>query len=94
MSITFNGVTLRGIRNVRKCGVENGVYFAEVELSMQEGFPFEWCNYCARADDLAVTGKWVYEQIVAGNFEGEMGQETVVYPDEAPQPATQGAQTL
>lgn len=92
MFTSNSGIVLRNIRNVRKCGVEQGVYFAEVELSQQEGFPFEWCNYCARKDDVAATGKWVYQQIIDGNFEGEMGQEL---PYEEPsQPATQGAQTL
>lgn len=92
MSITINGIVFGRIRNVRRCAIENDVYFAEIELSPQEGFPFEWCSYCARKDDLAVTGKWVYQQIIEGNFEGEMGQEVLV--EATAQPSTQGSQTL
>lgn len=92
MSITLHGITLGNIRNVRRCAIEDNVYFAEVQISPQEGFPFEWCNYCARGDDHAATGKWVYQQIIDGNFEGEMGQETLFVPPA--QPSTQGSQTL
>jgi len=67
-------ITFGLIRNVRKSGDEEGVYFADVEISEDEGFPFESFFYCARSDDYAVTGKWVYQQISQGNFEGEIQQ--------------------
>lgn len=71
---TISGVTFGKIQNVRKSGDEEGVYFADVEISPAEGFPFELCLYCARHDDYAITGKWVYQQIVEGNFEGTIRQ--------------------
>lgn len=96
-------VTFGTIRNVRKSGDEEGVYFADVELSPDEGFPFEVCLYCARADDYAKTGKWVYEQIVTGNIEGTISQLAAgvdpvtgapYLPRPVQQPTTNGAQTL
>jgi hypothetical protein len=98
---TIGIITFGAIRNVRKSGDEEGVYFADVEISPDEGFPFETCMYCARSDDYAKTGKWVYEQIVTGNIEGQItqlaaGVDPVTgqpYPEPV-QPTTQGAQTL
>lgn len=91
--------TFGAIRNVRKCGNEEGVYYADVEISAAEGFPMETHFYCARSDDYAVTGRWVYQQIMDGNFEGELTQlapyadaTTGVPP--ANQPISQGTQTL
>jgi hypothetical protein len=92
-------VTFGVISNVRKSGDEEGVYFADVELSGAEGFPMETCLYCARSDDYAPTGKWVYQQIIDGNFSGDIYQlasrqdpETLeVMPD---QPVSTGAQNL
>lgn len=99
---TIGQVTFGGIRNVRKSGDEEGVYFADVEVSEAEDFPMVWCIYCARSDDYARTGKWVYQQIIDGNFEGELVQlapgvdpETgLPFPQQQSQPSTQGAQTL
>jgi hypothetical protein len=51
---------------------EEGVYLADVMLSEAEGFPMTMHLYCARHDDYAITGKWVYQQIMDGNFEGEI----------------------
>lgn len=91
---TIMGITFGSIRNVFKDCLEEGVYHAEVEISPQEGFPLEWHNYCARHDDLALTGKWVYQQIIDGNFEGEM-QLTVAETDASlPSPVSTGTQTL
>lgn len=91
-------VTFGRIKNVRKSGDEEGVYFADVEISFEDGFPFEWCLYCARADDFAATGRWVYSQLVIGAFEGEVAQlapganpETGEVPQ---QPVATGVQTL
>jgi hypothetical protein len=69
---TIMGVTFGKIKNVKQDCVEVGVYYADVELSIQEGFPMEWCQYTARSDDRALTGKWVYQQIIDGNFDGEI----------------------
>lgn len=101
MTHTIGQVTFGSIQNVRKSGDEEGVYFADVELSGSEGFPMEVCLYCARSDDYAPTGKWVYQQIIDGNHEGEVTQLDVgvnpvtglPYP-EVNQPTSQGAQTL
>lgn len=97
--ITIQGVTFGVIKNVRKSGDEENVYFADVEFSASEGFPVEWIFYCVRSDDYAPTGKWVYQQIIDGNFEGEITQ---LAPRVDPQtgqpwpeqPITQGVQTL
>lgn len=70
----IQGVTLGQITNVKKSGDENSVYFADVEIDPHGGENLEVCFYCARSDDMAPTGQWVYEQIVAGNFEGEITQ--------------------
>ena len=101
MTTTIGLVTFGGMRNVRKSGDEQGVYFAEVELQLAEGFPMEWCSFCARADDYAATGKWVYQQILGGNYEGELTQLapnvdplTGELPPQVVQPISQGSQTL
>lgn len=94
-------ITFGAIRNVRKSGDEDGVYFADVEISPDEGFPFELCLYCARLNDYAMTGRWVYQQIINGNIEGSItqlaaGVDPVTgqpYPKQT-QPTAQGAQTL
>jgi hypothetical protein len=96
---TIGTITFGAIRNVRKSGDEEGVYFADVEISPDEGFPFEVCLYCARSDDYAKTGKWVYQQIVDGNIEGQItqlapGVDPVTGQPRPQQPTTQGAQTL
>lgn len=62
------------IKNVRKSGDEANVYFADVEIGEGDGFPLEINPYCARSDDYAPTGRWVYQQIIDGNFEGEITQ--------------------
>lgn len=101
MTTTIGPVTFNSIKNVRKSGDEEGVYFADVELSVAEGFPMERCFYCARSDDYAPTGRWVYQQIIDGNYEGELTQlapnvdpATGELPPQIVQPISQGAQTL
>lgn len=98
---TIQGITFGGIKNVKKSGDEEDVYFADVEMSEAEGFPMETHLYCARADDYAMTGRWVYQQIIDGNIEGGITQ---LVPNTNPetgelwpvqnQPISQGAQTL
>jgi hypothetical protein len=87
------------ISNVRKLAEEDGVYFADVEIQVDAGFPAETVIYCARSDDYALSGRWVYQQIVDGNFEGEIRQlaprENPVTHEIMPdQPVADGVQTL
>lgn len=101
MTHKIDTVTFGQISNVRKSGDEEGVYFADIEISAAEGFPFEVSLYCARSDDYAMTGRWVYQQIIDGNHEGEVTQLAagvdpatgLPYP-EVNQPTSQGIQTL
>ena len=101
MTHTIYPVTFGSIKNVRKSGDEEGVYFADIEISQAEGFPMELCLYCARSDDYAMTGRWVYQQIIDGNHEGQVtqlvaGADPVTglpFP-EITQPTSQGTQTL
>lgn len=101
MEKKFGNITIGAIKNVRKSGDEDDVYFADVLISEAEGFPLMPRFYCARQDDYAVTGQWVYQQIVDGNIEGSITQlEAGVDPQTgkpyppAQQPTVRGAQTL
>jgi hypothetical protein len=71
-SETINGITFTNISNVREVFEERGVYLADVTIDHNNGFPVETGIYCARSDDYALTGKWVYQQILDGNFDGEI----------------------
>jgi len=95
----IGNITFGQIKNVRKSGYEEGVYFADVEISEAEGFPFKTCFYCARDNDYAITGKWVYKQIVEGNIVGTItqlaeGVNPVTGQPYPPQPQTTGSQDL
>lgn len=101
MTQTIGNVTFGNISNVRKSGDEEGVYFADVEFSEAQGFPMETHIYCARSDDHAMTGRWVYQQIMEGNIVGEITQlvpyadpETGLVPTPVVQPTTTGSQNL
>ncbi len=94
-------VEFGAICNVRKSGDEEGVYFADVEISVAEGFPMDVHLFCARDNDFAKTGQWVYQQIIEGNFEGDVTQlipyadpSTGLVPVETRQPTVIGAETL
>jgi hypothetical protein len=97
----IGNITFGKISNVKKSGDVQGVYYCDVEISPDEGFPFEVNFYCATPNDYAKTGQWVYAQIQAGNFEGSI-QELAPNVDpmtgepwpEPAQPTVQGAQTL
>lgn len=99
MPHTIGHITFGAIKNVRKCGIEEGVYYVDAEFSLAEGFPMETNMYVARSDDYAMTGRWVYQQIIDGNFEGEITQ-LLPYEDPvtgivpANTPISQGAQEL
>lgn len=100
MPTTIGNITFGQIHNVRKSGDEEGVYFADVEMQEAEGFPFETHIYCARSNDYAITGRWVYQQIIEGNIVGEITQlaagvdPATGQPWHRDQPQTTGAQTL
>jgi len=74
MATQIGNVIFGQISNVRKSGDEENVYFADVEFSEAEGFPMETHIYCARDNDYAMTGRWVYKQIVEGNIVGTITQ--------------------
>jgi hypothetical protein len=76
MTHKIGNITFGQISNVCKSGDEEDVYFADVEFSEAEGFPMEKHFYCARGDDYAMTGRWVYQQIIDGNIVGEITQLT------------------
>jgi len=99
MTHLIGNVTFGNIKNVRKSGDEEGVYFADVEFSEAEGFPMETHLYCARSNDYAPTGKWVYQQIIDGNIVGEITQlasgiDPVTGQPYPAQPSSTGTQTL
>ena len=96
-SETVDNITFENISEVLKSGDEEGVYFCQVVLNHNDGFPSQKVLYCARSNDYAYTGRWVYQQIQDGNFDGEITQlqpledpvtrEIFVYKE---QPVTQG----
>lgn len=99
-SETVSNVTFERIFDVKKSADEENVYFCKVVMNFNNGFPSETDYYCARGDDYAITGKWVYQQILDGNFDGELKQLQVgenpitgeiVLPE---QPVTIGTQEL
>jgi hypothetical protein len=100
MTTQIGNIFFGAIKNVRKSGDEEGVYFADVETQEAEGFPMETNLYCARSNDYATTGKWVYQQIIDGNIVGSITQ---LAPDvnvetgepwDRTQPETTGTQTI
>jgi hypothetical protein len=101
MTTKIGTITFGQISNVRKSGDEEDVYFADVEFSQADGFPMETYLYCARANDYALTGKWVYQQIIEGNIVGTISQLAAgvdpetgePYPDPV-QATTSGSQDL
>jgi len=74
MTMKIGQITFGAIKNVRKSGDEEGVYFADVEISEQENSLLEVQTYCARSNDRAPTGQWVYQQILDGDYEGQLVQ--------------------
>ena len=101
MATQIGNITFGQILNVRKSGDEEGVYFVDIEMSEAEGFPMETHIYCARDNDYAMTGKWVYAQIMTGNFVGGVTQlapgvnpATGLVDNIQQQPRTQGSQDL
>ena len=64
-----NGIEITNLRNVRR--MPDGAFLLNVDLVTLED-SLETVEYCARGSDIAETGQWVYAQIVAGAFEGEI----------------------
>lgn len=71
MSKTFGQTTLSNIREVRTRAGDTTTYFCKLTISYG-GEPPEEVRYVARPTDIAETGQWVYQQIVEGNFDGEI----------------------
>jgi hypothetical protein len=104
MEHTIGNIVFGEIKNVRKSGDEEGVYVADVELRGVDERSFTTSTYCARYDDCAITGQWVYEQIVSNNIVGSVTQLPVgvdlvtglpLQPIQSiAQPISQGAQDL
>jgi cell pole-organizing protein PopZ len=64
-----NGIEITNLRNVQR--THDGAFILDVDLVTKDD-PFETVKYCARDGDVAETGQWVYQQIIEGNFEGEI----------------------
>jgi hypothetical protein len=64
-----NGIEITNLRNVQR--MPDGAFLLNVDLVTSED-PLETVEYVARDGDVAVTGQWVYQQIVDGNFEGQI----------------------
>ena len=67
----FGNVRLGKISNVRTVGGNTDCYFCKIEMEVS-GEPPEIAQYAAVRTDTVPTGQWVYQQIVEGNFEGEL----------------------
>lgn len=68
----INGINFGSISNVRIIDNGQNAYYADVQISYSGDDNFETCFYCATATDVAPTGQWVYQQIMDGNFQGEI----------------------
>lgn len=71
MSKTFGQTILSNIREVRTRAGDTTTYFCKLTM-VYDGEPPEEVRYVARSTDIAETGQWVYQQIVEGNFDGEI----------------------
>jgi hypothetical protein len=71
MSKTFGQTTLSDICEVRTQAGNTSTYFCKLTATYDGEQPEE-IEYVARATDVAETGQWVYQQIVDGNFDGEI----------------------
>lgn len=71
MAQKFGKLTLGKITDVKTVNGNTSVYYCRVELE-EEGYEAEVAPYVACANDTVETGKWVYAQITAGNFEGAL----------------------
>lgn len=67
---TFGAISFGTISNVKTLESDPTCYHCDIEL-YDENDSMEVVQYVARANDIA-TGRWVYQQIVDGEFEGEI----------------------
>jgi hypothetical protein len=71
MTITkFGEIGFGKISNVKTLEGDASCFYCDVELYDETG-SMEVVQYVARANDIT-TGKWVYQQIINGNFHGEV----------------------
>jgi hypothetical protein len=64
-----NGIEITNLRRVQR--FPDGAFLLLVDLKTPTD-PLESVEYVARDGDVVETGQWVYQQIVEGNFEGEI----------------------
>ena len=64
-----NGIEITNLQNVQR--MPDGSFLLNVDL-VTSSDPLETVQYCARDNDVAETGQWVYQQVIEGNFEGEI----------------------
>jgi hypothetical protein len=64
-----NGTEITNLRNVQR--FPDGAFLLLIDLKTPTD-PLESVEYVARDGDVAGTGQWIYQQIVEGNFEGEI----------------------
>ena len=72
MAITkFGSIGFGKISNVKTLEVDPSCFHCNIEL-YDSSDSMELVEYVARGNDAADTGRWVYQQIIDGNFEGEI----------------------
>ncbi len=72
MTITkFGSIGFGKISNVKTLENDPSCFHCNVEL-YDDADNMEVVTYVARGNDIVATGKWVYQQIIDGNFEGEI----------------------
>jgi hypothetical protein len=64
-----NDIEITNLRNVQR--MPDGAFLLIVDLKTPTD-PLESVEYVARDGDVVETGQWVYQQIIEGNFEGEI----------------------
>lgn len=64
-----NGIEITNLKNVRR--LPDDGFILNLDLYTQTDGT-ETVDYVARDSDFTETGKWVYEQLIAGNFKGEI----------------------
>jgi len=68
-----NGVIVGNIRGVRRLvDAPSETYICTVDMQTVPQEPEVGVEYCAVAGDFAPTGQWVFAQVKAGNFDGEL----------------------
>lgn len=65
-----NNIEITNLRNVQR--LPDGAFLLNVDLITPTDGVESGVQYVAKAGDIAVTGQWVYQQILEGNFEGSI----------------------